>query len=143
MTYAIAAALQKAIFEALSADAALTSLVADAIYDAPLPLDSVARPAEYLTLGPERVRGLGAKDVDGAVHDFVVTVHSASDGFAASKAVAAAVCDVLLDASLTLERGHLAGLCFLKARADTATPPDKRLISLHFRAFVEDAITEI
>ena len=53
MTYAIAAALQKAVFERLQADAGVTGLVADAIYDA-IPPGIVG--GTYVSLGPEDVR---------------------------------------------------------------------------------------
>lgn len=141
MTFALSMPLQKAIFDALSADFTVQSLTNGAIYDAPLPLEGVTLPSEYLTLGPERVKENGSASSHAAIHDFTVTVHSSADGFQKSKSLAGAVCDVLLDANLTLDRGSLVSLRFLRARADTGQPPVKRVVSLSFRAFVEDIVS--
>ena len=139
MTYALAEPLQTAVYGALSGDVALSSLVGNDIYDAPLPLDNVAAPNNYVLIGTEQVTERASKDVDAAIHDLSITVHSNDDGFLSSKKIAGAICDVLLDAQLPLARGRLVCLRFLKARADAGKPPARRTITLKFRAFVEDS----
>lgn len=139
MTYVLAEPLQRAVFDALSGDAALQGLIGSEIYDAPLPLDNTTMPSEYVTIGGEVVSNRASMTEDGALHDFEVIVHSNASGFVSSKKIAGAICDVLLDAQLTLSRGQLIYLRFLKARADVGRSPAKRKISLKFRAFVEDS----
>jgi hypothetical protein len=138
MTYALAEPLQRAIYGKLTADPNLSALVGADIFDAPLPFDGDATPDEYITIGPESVTDGATMTTQGALHDFAVTVHSNSQGFMKSKQVAGAVCDVLLDAEMELDRGELIYLRFLRAKADTGTSPEKRKILLKFRAFIED-----
>lgn len=135
MSYAIAAALQGAIYTHLRADAALGALVGDAIYDA---LPAGALPALYVLLGPEDVRDASDKTAAGADHALTISVYSSAAGFAAAKAAAGAICDALLAAQLTLARGHLVGLRFAKARAARNAGNDLRQIDLIFRARVGD-----
>lgn len=138
MTYALSAPLQRAVYEALLGDTGLQALVGSHIYDGPLPLEDAAVPVDYVTLGSETVKDAGTVTTDGAIHDFTVVVHSAASGFKASKTIAGAICDVLLDTQLPLSRGQLVYLRFLKARAAVGSPPARRSIQLNFRAFVED-----
>lgn len=138
MTYALAEPLQRAVYDALVADVGLGALVGSHVYDAPLPLDGAVIPPDYVLLGSERSRDRSSKTSQGAVHDFTVEVHSNGQGFSKSKKVAGAVCESLLDAELTLETGTCVYLRFLRARADTGEPPNRRRIALTFRAFVED-----
>lgn len=138
MTYAFSAGLQAAIYQRLAGDPALTDLIGSAIYDAPLKVDGGAgAAADHITLGEETVRPNDTKTSQGAVHDFSVTVHSARDGFGTAKAIAAVVCESLIDAPLPMVQGHLVGLRFLQAKADRGRAPEKRRISLRFRAFVD------
>ena len=138
MTYSLAEPLQRAVFDRLANDPDLAALVGSDIYDAPLPMDGNTFAAEFITLGPESVSDGATMTTSGAVHDFMVIVHSNSEGFVKAKRVAGAVCDVLLDAEMALDRGELIYLRFLRARADTGRTPEKRRISLKFRAFIED-----
>ena len=135
----MAAPLQRAVYDALINDTALQAIIGDNVFDAPLPVDGSTSPQDYVTIGSEVVSNRATKSEDGAVHDFTVVVHSNAAGFTRSKQAAGAICDVLLDAQLTLTRGTLVYLRFLKARADAGTTPARRTISLRFRAFVEDA----
>lgn len=137
MTYAVAAALQTAIFTTLTGDAALAGLVGTAIYDAPQPA-AASDPAEHVTIGEETARDGSTKTSAGGVHDFSVTVHSRAEGFARAKAIAAAVCDALIDASMVLTRGNLIGLRFVWAKAERGEPGEERRIILRFRAVLED-----
>ncbi|MDJ0627300.1 MAG: DUF3168 domain-containing protein [Rhodobacter sp.] len=135
MSYAMAAALQAAVFAHLDADPALDALVGDAIYDA-APQGSV--PELYVTLGPEDVRDRSDATGPGAMHDFVVSIVTDAAGFQLAKDAAAVVSDALVDAPLTLSRGRLVGLRFLKARAQRLSNGGQRKIDLRFRARVED-----
>lgn len=135
MTYALAGALQAAVYRALVADAALGALVGGAIHDA-LPGGMV--PDLYVALGPEVVRDRSDATGAGAEHEFTITVVSNAAGFAAAKAAAGAVSDVLSGADLALERGRLVFLVFHKAQARRARSGAARRIDLIFRARVEE-----
>lgn len=135
MSYTLASALQGAIYQALSADAGLTDQVGDAIYDA---LPSGNLPELYVSLGPETVKDASDKTGRGAEHRLTITVTSTARGFATAKAVAATVCDVLVDANLTLNRGRLVSINFDKATAQRTDDGNGRQIDLRFRARVED-----
>lgn len=135
MSYAISEALQTAVFAVLTGDAAVAALVGGNIYDA---VPSGALPGLYIALGEEKVRDLSSQTGAGALHDLGVDIHSDAAGFQASKALAAAVCDALIDVDLTLSRGSLTSLQFKFARARKGGSPDQRVIALTFRALVSD-----
>ena len=78
MTYTMAIALQKAVYAALSADAALQALVGTAIFDAP-PVGAI--PALYVSLGPETAQDRSDQGISGARHDFVISVVTDAGGF--------------------------------------------------------------
>lgn len=134
MSYAAAAALQAAIYQRLTSDAALSALVGGAIYDA-VPAGTL--PETYVTLGPEDVRDRSDASGGGAWHNLTISVLTVNAGFQRAKDVAAAISDALAGPDLTLGRGRLAGLNFYRARArrDGAL----RRIDLNFRARVDDA----
>lgn len=135
MTYAVSAALQKAVFQRLTGDPTVSGLVGAAVFDAP-PAGTV--PSTYVSLGPETVRDRSDKSGGGAEHDFVVSVVTDSDGFEAAKEVAGAISDALVGATPTLDRGRLVRLNFLKARALRSDKGQVRRIDLTFRARVDD-----
>lgn len=135
MSYAVSAALQEAVYQHLSADTTLGGLVGSAIYDA---VPSGSLPAIYVTLGSETARDRSDKTGFGAQHDLSVSVITGAQGFAQAKQAAAAINDALSDAPLTLTRGRLVGLRFLKAKASRDTGNGTRRIDLIFRARVED-----
>jgi hypothetical protein len=139
MSYALSASLQAAVYQRLLGDAELGGLVGTAIYDAPLPVGAAPVPEDYVTLGVERVRANDTFTSRGAVHDFVVAVHSGRDGFDRVKRIAAAVCESLVDAPLALHDGWLVALRFLRASAERGPAPEKRRVALQFRAVVEQA----
>ena len=134
MSYAMAGALQAAVYQALMADAQVMALSGGAIHDA-LPPGPVA--PLLVVIGPEQVRDASDKTGAGAVHDFTVTVVSAAAGFAAAKALAAAVSDALQGADLVLARGRLVAMDFLRARARRAD--GTREIEIWFRARLDNA----
>ena len=135
MSYASGAALQAAVFQRLGADSALAALIGPAIYDA-VPPGTVT--GTYVSLGPEDVRDASDVTGGGALHEFTVSIVTDASGFSQAKAVAAAVSDALTGAPLTLSRGHLVGLWFLKARARRVQTGELRRIDLGFRARIED-----
>ena len=137
MSFAFAPGLQAKVYQRLVGDAALGALVDGAIFDAPLAWAEDDQRTDYVTLGEETVRANGTKTSAGAIHDFVVTVHSARDGFDAAKRIAAAVCACLVDAPLALETGRLVALRFLRAGAERGPAPEKRKVTLRFRAVVD------
>lgn len=135
MSYGVSAALQGAIYQQLSNDVALTTLVGSHIYDA---LPSGSLPALYVTLGPEVVKDRSDKTGRGAWHEFVISIVTQSAGFASAKEAAGAVSDALVDADLTLSRGQLGAIFFHRARAARGGTADERRIDLTFRAMVQD-----
>ena len=137
MSYAATAALQAAVYGALRDSDALADLVGDAIYDA---MPVAAPPGTYVSLGPEEVKDAGDMTAAGASHDFVVSVLSGTDeanGFGAVKAVAVVVSDVLETTGITLDRGHLVGMWFLRARARRAENGAGRRVDMTFRARID------
>lgn len=136
MTYALAAALQTAVFTQLRSDPALAALVGDAIFDT---VPRGKQPEVYVALGPERVSDQSDKTGHGAMHEFVVSVVSDLSGFSRAKTIAGAVSDALHDADVPLSRGHLVFLYFVRARAAYARRGETRRIDLTFRARVADA----
>ncbi len=135
MTYALSQSLQEAIYQQLTSDAALAAEVGTAIYDM---LPSGSLPGLYVTLGAETVLDRSDISGGGALHRFTVTVVTNAAGFSAAKRAAAAVSDALVDAPLSLSRGHLVGLWFDRATASRLTNGD-RSIALRFSARLEDS----
>ncbi len=135
MTYAVSAALQTALYERLSSDAALADIVGDEIYDG-VPPGTLA--ATYVSLGEERVSDRSDFDERGAWHDFEIAVVTNEPGFAVAKAAAGAISDALLDQPLKLDRGQVIGLWFRQAQARRMRRSGTRRIDLRFRAHVYD-----
>lgn len=135
MTYAVSSALQAAVYQQLADATGLTEMVDDAIYDA---LPAGVLPPLYVVLGPETVRDASDMTGGGAVHEFTISVVTDGAGFATAKEAAAIVCDVLVDAPLSLSRGALVFLNFYKAKAARVGTGDIRQINLTFRARVAD-----
>lgn len=139
MTYALAWPLQRALFQRLSDDAALSALVGPRIYDAPPPFEGGAAPEGlYVTLGDEEVADWGAADTPGATHTVTLSVHAPRRGFAEAKEAAGAICDALLGPAPALSRGRIVAQRFLGARTARAEGGALRRIDLRFRITVED-----
>ncbi|MEM6371512.1 MAG: DUF3168 domain-containing protein [Pseudomonadota bacterium] len=135
MSYAVSAALQSAVFAAISTDPGVVAAVGAAVYDA---LPSGTLPDLYVSLGPEDVRAEDDKTGSGSAHRFVVSVVTDVPGFRMAKEAAGAVSDALHGADLTLARGRLVSLQFQRARAFKIEKATGRRIDLTFRARVED-----
>lgn len=136
MSYGVSSALQSAVYQRLISDAALAGFVGSDIYDA---IPSGTLPSLYVTLGPEEVQDKSDTTGAAARHDFVVSVVTDAAGFASAKQAAGAVSDALVDADLTLSRGILVGLHFIRAKAARVGTADERRIDLTFGAYVQDA----
>jgi len=135
MTYAISSALQTAVYQVLQNDAALALQVGTDIFDS-APVGQV--PALYVSIGAEDVRDSSDQSGYGARHDFTVAVVTTQSGFLTAKDVAAAICDALLAAPMSLTRGRVVSMNFLQARARRVQSGGARRIDLRFRARVED-----
>lgn len=142
MSYAVAAALQEAIFARLSADAALAALVGNAIHDA---IPPGTAPGTFVLIGPEEARDASDGTGAGAEHRLTISVITTAAGFQTAKAAAVAVSDALAAAPLpVLARGRLVGLWFQRAVARRESPAaaqgaaEVRRIDMIWRARVED-----
>lgn len=135
MSYGASTALQAAVYQLLSGDAALAALVGGAVYDE-VPPGPVS--GTHVSLGEGEVRDLS--DVTGGLgdHRFEVSIISDAEGFATAKAAAEAVSDVLVGARPALSRGRVVNLSFVKARARRVRAGQTRRIDMTFRAVVED-----
>jgi len=131
MSYAGAAALQAAIYGRLTAATALAGVP---VYDAVPP---GAGAGTFVLIGPEDVLDRSDKSGGGAEHRIKVAIISDATGFRAAKTVAVAVSDALVDAPLTLSRGRLVGLHFVRGVAARLDEGNVRRIDLTFRARVE------
>ena len=137
MSYVLGEALQAAVYQRLLGDPDLEALVGTAIYDA---VPAGPLPGLYVTLGAEEVQDRSDVSGSGALHRFRVSVVTDTDSFGRAKLVAAAISDVLSDASLPLSRGRLVGLWFERAVARRSGKADRaRRIDLRFRARLEDS----
>ena len=130
MSYAAAAALQTAVFQKLSAATALAGV---AIYDAVPPSPA----GTWVLVGPEEVRDASDKSGAGAEHLIAISVISDGTGFLTAKTIAAAISDELVGSSLSLTRGQLVSLLFLRASARRIDEGAVRRIDLTFRARVQ------
>lgn len=134
MSYAMTAALQSAVYTALSSDLTLMEAVGGSVYDS-APEGRV--PDLFVALGTEQARNRSDATVSGALHDLAVTVISDAPGFLSAKQAAARISDILNEADLALDRGRLVRIRFVRALARLRS--GRREIEIWFRAFVEDA----
>ena len=135
MSYAMAVAVQTAIFQALRDDADLAALVGAAIYDE---LPKGALPSIYVTLGPETVEDRSDVTGAGSLHRLTLSVVSDAAGFAQAKTVGGVISDVLAR-PMALDRGQMVYLNFERAVAQRSGSAGKRRrVDLRFRARVDD-----
>jgi len=136
MSTAAAAALRAAVHDALTADAALTTLLGGPkIYDEP----PRAAALPYVTLGETRVADYSTGDGPGAEHQLTLHAWSRQGGHAQAHAVAGALLQALDDAALTLSGHTLVNFRF--AVADIRREADGRTYHalVRFRAVTEPA----
>lgn len=129
-------ALQRAVFDALSADAGVTALAgAGKIFD--------GRPERmeppYLAFGDWRIDDWSTGTEGGEEHRFEIEVWSEARGRKQTAALAQAVRHALHDAGLTVPGFHLINLRHLRTR--TGREPKSRHIRarVEFRAVLEPA----
>lgn len=137
MSYASSAALQGAVYQKLRADAQLSAIIGDAVFDA---MPVAAPSGVHVVLGPETMRDAGDVSAAGSVHDFVISVLAGGDqgtGFAPVKAAAAAVEAALESGVLELTAGRLVGLYLLRAQARRTNKNTARQVDLTFRARID------
>ena len=134
MTYAAGRSLQTAIYDRLVSDAGIDALLAGAVFD-DVPIDA---PNLFVAIGPERVRGVGDSSGEGAVHELTISAVTRREGYLAAKAVAVAVSDSLAGTELTLARGRLVSLRFVRAETKRDKAEGTRRIDLIFRARTDD-----
>jgi hypothetical protein len=130
MSYAASAALQAAVYQRLTGWAGLTGV---SVVDA---LPPGTGTGTFVLLGPENANDKSDVTGGGAEHLFTVSVISDATGFLAAKTVAVEVSDALVDAQLTLTRGSLIDLTFVRASAKRLRTGDSRRIDVTFRARV-------
>ena len=136
MSYALAAALQAAVYARLSGDAAVRRLVGAAIHDAVPP---GTPPGTFVVVGPEEVQDRSDATAAGAEHRMKISVISNAAGFQHAKEVAAAISDAMLqDPAPGLARGRVVGIWFQRAEAARLRSTGARRIDLIFRVLVED-----
>jgi hypothetical protein len=132
MSYALAAALQAAVYQHLTT---LPQLVGVPVVDA---VPKGQAPGTFVLIGTEEVRDLSDASGSGAEHRFGISVISEAAGFNAAKDLAVAISDALNNAPLALGRGRLVGLWFQRATARRRDDGRVRRIDMTFRARVED-----
>jgi hypothetical protein len=130
MSYGAAPALQQAVFQHLTGFPALAGV---AIYDAVPPNAT----GTFVLIGPEEARDQSDKTGAGAEHQLVISVITDATGFLSIKTIAADISDALIGAPLTLVRGTLVNLLFLRASARRIEEGETRRIDLTFRARIE------
>ncbi|CTQ50908.1 DUF3168 domain-containing protein [Jannaschia donghaensis] len=134
MTYAAGESLQTAIFGRLIGDPVVDALLAGAVFD-DVPTDA---PDLFVAIGPEKTRGVADSGGHGAVHQLQISVVTRREGYLAAKTVAVAVSDALSSTDLTLARGRLVSLRFVRAEARRDKTEGTRRIDLIFRARTDD-----
>jgi hypothetical protein len=130
MSYGAAPALQQAVYQHLSNWPALAGV---AIHDAVPPNVT----GTFVVIGPEEARDQSDKSGAGAEHQLVISVITDAAGFLSIKSIAAEISDALIGAPLTLSRGSLVSLFFLRATARRIEEGETRRIDLTFRARIQ------
>ena len=130
MSYGVAAALQAAIYQRLTA-----AMPGVPVHDA---LPQGQAPGTFVLIGPEAVSDQSDKSGRGAEHRVTVSVISDGDGFLRAKQIAVQASDALTGAALAPARGRIVSVAFLSADARQLRAGEARRIDLRFRIRVED-----
>ncbi|WP_439142602.1 DUF3168 domain-containing protein [Planktotalea sp.] len=126
-------ALQTAVYDRLSADSELASIVGAHVYDA-VPAGPV--PDLYVLIGEESVKDASDISGAGAVHDLSISVMSTANSFLVLKQAAATIWAALDATALVPSRGRVVGLWFRASQAKRSSA-GQRKIDLKFRARLE------
>ncbi|MEM7505517.1 MAG: DUF3168 domain-containing protein [Pseudomonadota bacterium] len=138
MTYALAWPLQEAVFQMLSGDSDLMTLVSG-IYDAaPQQVSDAAPEGLYVTIGDEVAEDWSTVTDEGALHTVLISVHAPRRGFSDAKQAAGKISDLLLTSTMTPSRGRVIQTRFVDARTVRAENDALRRIDLRFRVTLED-----
>jgi hypothetical protein len=137
MTAVFGWALQRALFEALRADPAISAFVGARIFDNPRATRDEANAGPTILIGEETVRPWGAADTAGAEHRVVVSLVAREGGFGALKQLSALVSDAVL-APMALARGRIVLARFIGIRARRTGSLGLRQVDLTFRIVIED-----
>lgn len=126
--------LQKAIFEALSSDPALTALLGPGrIFDR-----QVARvPLPYVVFAAWETRDWDTSTERGEAHRITLDIWSDENGRREAQAIAAAVTTVLHDAQPALATHHLVNLRLERSTSAREPRSRRHRASLQFRAVTE------
>jgi hypothetical protein len=130
MTYAVASALQSAVYARLAGFPALAGVT---VVDAMPPGSGRG---SFILLGSEVATDRSDKSGQGAEHQFQVSVISDETGFLPAKVIAGHVSEALVDAGMTLTTGSLVYLNFQRATARRLRDGGARRIDMTFRARV-------
>ncbi|WOF73366.1 DUF3168 domain-containing protein [Parvibaculaceae bacterium PLY_AMNH_Bact1] len=133
MTLSASWELQKAIHAGLVADAGLSSLVGDRVFDRP-PQDAAF---PFVTLGDTDVEPDGAGSEGAAIHRLALSVWSRTRGRRETKEIMSAIDGVLQDASLILTDHVLVNLQLERASVSYASEAEALRGRLVFRAYTE------
>ncbi len=129
-----ARALQAAVFEALSGDAALASLLGGAnVFDG-APRN---QPAPYVHLGELNARDWSTATEAGTEINFAVVAWSRTEGRSEGLAIADRVVALLHDAALVLNGYRLVNLRHVTTETARVEKPEGRRAVVRFRAAVE------
>lgn len=126
-------ALQKAVFAALSADAAVTALVGGGIYDRQI--DKAELP--YLVFGETTTLDWSTATEDGTEHVFVLEAWSKEAGKQEAQAMAGAARAALHDRPLALDEGVLVNLRLERVRVERIARQRLHRATMRFRAVIE------
>jgi hypothetical protein len=131
-----AGALQRAVFEALSADAALTALIGQGrVFDRQL----AGQRLPHVVLAESSATDWSTSSETGEQHALTIDVWSDRDGKHECQVIAAAVKTVLHDQPLTLAGAHLINLRVLTVRFERETRERRHRARLQLRAVTEPA----
>jgi hypothetical protein len=127
-------ALQKAIYAALSADAALTALLGEGRILDRQPVD---RHLPHVLFGPWRIEDWSTGTEAGAEHVFDIEIWTDDNGRRRAAALADAVRAALHDRALDIEDVRLVNLRHLRTQTRRAAASRLHVARLTFRAAIE------
>jgi len=125
--------LQKAIVARLKADAGVTAIVGQRIYDS-VPTNATF---PYIAIGPDQTLPSRADCYDGSVVVFQVDGWSRAVGLVEAKRISEAVREALSDAPLTLTGYRLIDLAFEESRVFRESDVLTSHAAISFRALTE------
>ncbi|MFS4439063.1 DUF3168 domain-containing protein [Paracoccaceae bacterium GXU_MW_L88] len=138
MTIRLTGAVQRALYGALRASPEIVAEVGTGIFDAAPDGTIDGRVGTYILIGETKIRPRGSQGAGAARHELAIEVISDARGFADVKHVAEQICALLEGADLPLEGGAIRDLRSIAAEAKRDSAPERRRMTLTFRAFVEE-----